>query len=159
MKQKEFAFWLKFIIIGAAICGLVIYFLLFPHFTDYLVRQNSILERNKLPWLIMIWISAIPCYIVLVFSWLISDNIGKDRSFSEENARYLKWISYMAIIDVIYFFISNGIFLLNDMSHPFAMGIVIIICFVGTGISVLAAALSHLVMKAAQIEEENELTI
>lgn len=159
MKQKELAFWLKFILIGAAVCGAIIYLMVIPHLTDYLVRQDSMLEKNVMPWLVMIWVSAIPCYAVLFLGWLVSDNIGKDRSFCDANAKYLKWMSYMAMIDVIYFFAVNGIFLVNDMSHPFVMGIVLLICFVGTAFSVCAAALSHLVMKASEIQEENELTI
>ena len=159
MKQKELSFWLKFIIIGAAICGLIIYFGVIPHITAYLVQQNSMLGRNVLPWHILVWTTAIPCYATLFLGWLIAGNIGRDRSFSEENAKYLKWISYLAIIDVIYFFIINVIFLMKDMSHPFVMGIVLLICFIGTAFSVCAAALSHLVVKAALIQEENELTI
>ena len=120
MKQKELAFWLKFIIIGTAICGGIVYAGIIPHFMRYLVEQNSILEKNVLPWLITIWVSAIPCYIVLLLGWLISSNIGRDNSFSIANARHLKWVSYLAVIDVVYYFAVNGIFLLIDMSHPFA---------------------------------------
>lgn len=159
MKQKELAFWLKFIIIGTAVCGGVIYAGIIPHFMKYLVEQNSMLQRNVLPWLISIWISAIPCYIVLLLGWFVASNIGKDNSFSFENARHLKWISYITIMDVIYYFIINGIFLLFDMSHPFVMGIALIVCFVGTAFSVCAAALSHLVIKAAKMKEENDLTV
>ena len=159
MKQKELAFWLKFIVIGTAVCGAVIYAGIIPHFLKYLVEQNSFAEKNFWPWLVSIWISAIPCYMVLIFGWLIAGNIGKDNSFSIANARHLKWASYMALIDAVYYFIINGIFLLLDMSHPFVMGIALIICFVGTAFSVCAAALSHLVIKASEIKEENDLTI
>ena len=159
MKQKELAFWLKLIIIGTAICGGIVYAGIIPHFMRYLVEQNSILEKNVLPWLITIWVSAIPCYIVLLLGWLISSNIGRDNSFSIANARHLKWVSYLAVIDVVYYFAVNGIFLLIDMSHPFVMGVALIICFVGTAFSVCSAALSHLVEKASKIKEENDLTI
>lgn len=159
MKQKELAFWLKLIVIGTAICGLVIYAGIIPHFMTYLVEQNSMLQKNVLPWLIVIWISSIPCFSVLVLGWLIASNIGKDKSFSKANAKHLKWVSYLALIDVVYYFLVNGIFLIIDMSHPFVMGIALIVCFVGTAISVCAAALSHLVEKAADMQEENDLTI
>ena len=76
MKQKELAFWLKFIIIGTAVCGLIIYGGIIPHFLRYLVEQNSFAEKNTLPWLISIWVSAIPCYVVLILGWFVSSNIG-----------------------------------------------------------------------------------
>ena len=88
MKQDALAKWLKFIIAGVGICGLLTYTVIMPRFAAYLVRQNSMLEKNVLPWLILIWISAIPCYAVLVLGWKIADNIRMDRSFSYENARY-----------------------------------------------------------------------
>ena len=159
MKQKELAFWLKFIIIGTAVCGGIIYAGIIPHFLKYLVEQNSFAEKNVLPWLISIWVSAIPCYVVLLLGWFVSTNIGKDNSFSKENARHLKWVSFMALIDVVYYFVINLIFLVADMSHPFVMGIALIICFCGTAFSVVTAALSHLVEKASVMKEENDLTI
>jgi fluoride ion exporter CrcB/FEX len=82
MKQNALAKWLKFIIVGVGICGLLTYTVIMPRFAAYLVRQNSMLEKNVLPWLILIWISAIPCYIVLILGWKIADNIRLDRSFS-----------------------------------------------------------------------------
>ena len=159
MKQKELAFWLKIIIIGTAVCGLIIYAGIIPHFLRYLVEQNSFAEKNTLPWLISIWVSAIPCYVVLILGWFVSSNIGKDNSFSKENARHLKWVSFMALIDVVYYFVINLIFLIADMSHPFVMGIALIICFCGPAFSVVTAALSHLVDKASVMKEENDLTI
>ena len=75
MKQDALAKWLKFIFVGVGICGLLTYTVIMPRFAAYLVRQNSMLEENVLPWLILIWISAVPCYAVLVLGWKIADNI------------------------------------------------------------------------------------
>ena len=143
MKQDALAKWLKFIIVGVGFCGLLTY----------------MLEKNVLPWLILIWISAIPCYAVLVLGWKIADNIRRDRSFSYENAEYLKWISYLSMGDSVFVFLANIIFLLLDMSAAAVMLVICIIVFVGISISICAAALSHLVAKAAEIKEENDLTV
>ena len=159
MKQDALAKWLKFIIVGVGFCGLLTYTVIMPRFAAYLVRQNSMLEENVLPWLILIWISAIPCYAVLVLGWKIADNIHKDRSFSYENADYLKWISYLSMGDSVFVFLANIIFLLLDMSAAAVMLVICIIVFVGISISICAAALSHLVAKAAEIKEENDLTV
>ena len=117
------------------------------------------LEKNVLPWLILIWISAIPCYAVLVLGWKIADNIQMDRSFSYENARYLKWVSYLSMADAIFVFAANIVFLLLDMSAAAVMLVICIIVFIGISISICSAALSHLVAKAADIKEENDLTV
>ena len=159
MKQDALARWLKFIIIGVGICGLITYTVIMPRFGAYLVRQNSMLERNVMPWLILIWLSAIPCYVVLFLGWKVANNIGADKSFSYDNAKYLKWTSYLAMGDSIFLFLANVIFLLLDMSAAAVMLVIGIIVFIGIAISICAAALSHLVIKAAEIQEENELTV
>ena len=159
MKQDALARWLKFIIIGVGICGLITYMVIMPRFGAYLVRHNTMLERNVMPWLILIWISAIPCYIVLFLGWKVADNIGADRSFSYDNAKYLKWTSYLAMGDSIFLFLANVVFLLLDMSAAAVMLVIGIIVFIGISVSICAAALSHLVVKAAEIQEENELTV
>ncbi|MCR5604979.1 MAG: DUF2975 domain-containing protein [Lachnospiraceae bacterium] len=159
MKQDGLARWIKFVIAGVGICGLIVYLVIMPRFGAYLVKQNTMLEKNVLPWLIMIWVSAIPCYAVLVLGWKVADNIRQDRTFSYDTAKYLKWVSYLAMADSVFVFITHVIFLLLDISAAVVMLVIIIVVFFGVSISVCAAAVSHLVIKAADIQEENELTV
>lgn len=159
MRSDALAKWLKAIIIGVGICGLLTYMVILPRFGLYLVEQNSMLRKNLSPWMILIWISAVPCYAVLLLGWKISTNIGKDESFSENNAMYLKWIAYLALGDSVFLFVAHVFFLVLDMSAAVVMLVITVIVFIGVAISIGAAALSHLVMKAAEIKEENDLTI
>ncbi len=159
MEQKALSKWLKIIIIGVGICGLVGYFLVIPRFGQSLARQYPEFSGRYLPWLIFIWLTAIPCYIALFFGWKIAANIGTDRSFSVENANLLKWISWLAAGDSIYFFAGNVTLLLLGMSHPGVVLASLLVVFAGVAITVAAAALSHLVRKAAALQEESDLTI
>ena len=159
MEQKALSKWLKIIIIGVGICGLVGYFLVIPSFGQSLARQYPEFSGRYLPWLIFIWVTAIPCYIALFFGWKIAANIGGDRSFSVENANLLKWISWLAAGDSIYFFAGNVALLLLGMSHPGVVLASLLVVFAGVAITVAAAALSHLVRKAAALQEESDLTI
>lgn len=159
MEQKALSKWLKIIIIGVGICGLVGYFLVIPSFGQSLARQYPEFSGRYLPWLIFIWLTAIPCYIALFFGWKIAANIGRDRSFSVENANLLKWISWLAAGDSIYFFAGNVALLLLGMSHPGVVLLSLLVVFAGVAITVAAAALSHLVRKAAALQEESDLTI
>ena len=159
MEQKALSKWLKIIIIGVGICGLVGYFLVIPSFGQSLARQYPEFSGRYLPWLIFIWVTAIPCYIALFFGWKIAANIGADRSFSVENANLLKWISWLAAEDSIYFFAGNVALLLLGMSHPGVVLASLLVVFAGVAITVAAAALSHLVRKAAALQEESDLTI
>ena len=111
------------------------------------------------PWLIFLWAVGIPCYAVIILLLKIASKIANNRSFSIENANYLKWISWIAAIDSAFFFVGNAVFMLLGMSHAGVLiGMMILLLF-GIAISVAAAVLSHLVKKAAALQEENDLTI
>ncbi len=159
MTQKSLSRWLKGVIAGVAVCGAVIYFYLVPMFGQEAVRANPEFSYCYAPWLTVIWLSAVPCYLALYFGWKITVEIGRDNSFSMENAKYLKHISMLALLDSGYFFLANLILLLLNMNHPGILLISLLVEFAGVTVGVTAAALSHLVQKAAEIQNENELTI
>ncbi len=160
MRQKTLSNWLKFIILGVGICGLVIYLLVVPMLGQTVaVAEDGAFDHLYWPWLVLIWVTALPVYAALAFGWIIAVNIGKDRSFSVENARLLKWISGLAAADAAFFFIGNLLYLFLGWSHPGVTLLSLVVVFVGVAISVAAAALSHLVMKAALLQEQEDLTI
>jgi hypothetical protein len=159
MNQLKLSKWLKAIIIGAGICGTVIYFYVFPFWGKDIVASNPECSFCYWIWLLFLWITSIPCYATLVCSWKIADEIGKDNSFCRKNANLLKLISIFAASDSAFFFTGNIILLLLNMNHPGIVLLAFVVVFAGIAITVTAASLSHLVYKAAQIREENELTI
>ncbi|WP_036598683.1 DUF2975 domain-containing protein [Oribacterium sp. oral taxon 078] len=159
MEQKSLSKWLKVILIGVGLCGLVVYFFIFPSYGDSLVYSYPEFGDRYWPWLIFLWVSGIPCYAVLVLGWKIASNIGKDKSFSDDNAKYLKWISWLAACDGIFFFVGNVVLLLANMSHPGVALFSLLVVFAGVAVAVAAAALSHLVQKAAALQEQSDLTI
>ena len=159
MEQKTLAKWLKVILIGVGICGLVVYCLIIPAYGASLVSQYPEFSDRYWPWLIFLWVTAVPCYTALVLGWKIASGIGADRSFTEANARYLKWISWLAAGDAAFFFLGNVILLFTNNSHPGIVLFSLLIVFAGTAIAVAAAALSRLVKKAAALQEQSDLTI
>ena len=159
MEQKTLSKWLRIIIIGAGIVGLIVYFAIIPAYATETRTLYPEFSDRYWPWLVFIWITAAPCYAALVFGWKIALNIGKDRSFSKENARYLKIIAVLAAVDSIYFFIGNVVLLFANMSHPGVTLFSLLIVFVGAAISVASAVVSHLVQKAAVLQEQSDLTI
>ena len=144
MEQKKLAGWLKAIVIGIGICGIYIYASVIPGYGEMLVRLSC---------------TAIPVYIALHFAWKIFANIGNDHSFCEVNAKYLKWISWLAGGDAAYFFLGNIILTFLNMNHPGVILYSLIVVFAGVAVSVASAALSHLVLKAALLQEESDLTV
>lgn len=159
MKQKTLAGWLKAILAGMAVCGLIVYAFILPAYGRSLTALYPEFENRYAPWLIFLLTTGIPCYAVLGIGWRIASNIGNDRSFTEENARLLKWISWLAAGDGAFFFAGNAALLLMNMSHPGVMLASLAVVFAGVAVAVTSAALSHLVQKAAALQEQSDLTI
>ena len=159
MNQQKLAAWLKGIVIGIGLCGLIVYFVILPTYGESLHASYPEFAGWHWPWLIFLWLTAIPCYIALVLGWRIAANIGQDRSFSVENARLLQRIACLAAIDTGYFFLGNVVFALLSMSHPGILLLSLLICFAGVVVTVAAVCLSHLVRKAADLQEQSDLTI
>jgi hypothetical protein len=159
MNQLSLSKWLKVIILCAGFVGLAIYFIVFPVYGKDIAKLYPEFSNAYWPWLIFIWVTAVPCYCVLFFSWKIACSIGNNHSFSIENANNLRRISYLAASDSLILFSGNVIFLLLNMNHPSVLLASLIIVFTGIAIAVTAAILSHFVANAVAIKEENDLTI
>lgn len=159
MKQKHLSNWLKLILIGIALCGLAVYALVVPIYGRILQTSYPELSNRFWPWLLFIWASGIPCYIVLYYAWRIATNIGNDQSFTKQNASLLKKISFLASLDAVFFLIGNVVLLFLNMSHPGVAIASLVIVFVGVAVAVISAALSHLVNKAALLQEQSDWTI
>ena len=157
MDQKRLAIWLKAIVIGCGICGLVLFGFILPRFLAYVAEEVPDLPHKS--WTAFMWVLAIPCYAVLVCIWRMANEIARDNSFSMENAKHLKYIALLAGADSALLLAGNLIFIVLGHSIPTLALVSAFVCFVGLAISVGAACLSHLVHKAALLQEENDLTI
>ena len=159
MSQKGLANSLKAVIIGIGVCGLVIYFYFLPVWGKVIINSAEGYEDCYLPWMIFLWITAIPCYLVLICGWKIASEIGKDNSFSETNAKLLKYIAGLTAFDSVFLFAGSILLYVLNLSHEGVVLLSIVVVFAGITVTVAAAALSHLVLKAAEIQQENKLTI
>ena len=159
MEQKTFANLLKLVIIGTGIFGIFICVYVLPACGDIFRKMYPEFSYAYWPWLIFLWIAAIPCFCALVFGWQIAGNIAKDKSFSMANANLMKWVTWMAAGDSAFFFLGNVILLFCNMNHPGILFISMVVVFAGIAIAVAAACLSHLIRKAAVLQDQSDLTI
>ena len=159
MNQKKLSLWLKAVIIGIGVCGLIIYLGLLPNLGVTLLTEHPEFTAWHWPWLIFLWITAIPCYAILFLAWKIAVNIGKDLSFSADNARLLQSVAWLISGDILFFFLGNVVFFFLGMNHPGVFLLSLLICAIGVFIAIAAACLSHLVRKAADLQEQSDLTV
>lgn len=159
MKQAEIARWLKGITLGIGIMGAVFFFFLVPMLAGQM-RQNYP-EAAFLYWpgLLYSFLIAAGCYAVLYQFWTVCLEIGNDRSFSKENASAFKRISGIAVVlAVVWFAGIVGLAVLRCIQFGILIFMVFAV-FISFAVAICAAALSHLVYKAYELKQDNELTI
>ena len=159
MRQKEVAKWLKGITIAVGFMGLVFFCLILPVLAGEM--RDTYPEVGFLYWPGMIygWVIGIGCYSVLFLFWRVCNEIRKDNSFSKENADAFVQISRIALALAIIWFVG---FTLLAIKQWLGVAITILMIFavlISIIVAILAAALSHLILKAYEMKQENELTI
>lgn len=111
------------------------------------------------PWLIVISLTALPCYVVLIELWKLSKKVANNQVFEKETVKIFNKISFMSAIDILFFLIMNLAFMLVDMNHPSILIGSFVITIIGAGFSFCAKVAGEYVEKAALLQEETELTI
>lgn len=159
MQQKTLSNWLKGAIVVLAVLGLFVFGMVVPLYGMSIAADNPEYAHCFAPWMSLIILAALPCYAALVIGWKIASDIGRDRSFSDDNAKRMRWISNLAFGDVILFFCGNAMLLLLNMSHPGVFLLCLLPDLLGVAVAVCAAALSHLIYKSARLQDDAELTI
>ena len=112
-----------------------------------------------MPGLLYGWYIAVICYAILYQFWKVCVQIGKDNSFSKENAKCFRNISHFALLLAVVWFAGIVFLAILAVRQPGISIFMITAVLLSVMISVLAAALSHLVLKAYELKQENELTI
>lgn len=118
MEQRTLVRWLKILVIFASVCGIAICVGILPMVGKRMIEVYPEFSYCYHPWLIFLWILAVPCFIALVLAWKIFKNIEEDHSFCMENADALRKISFLAAADSAVLFVGNVLFLLLNMNHP-----------------------------------------
>ena len=111
------------------------------------------------PWLIFLWILSVLCYMALWMAWKIFTDIEKDKAFTMENAKRMGNVSFLAAADAVLLIVGNVVYLILHMNHPGVLLASFLIALVGTAIAIAAAMLSHLIRKAARLQDESDWTI
>jgi hypothetical protein len=76
-----------------------------------------------------------------------------------ENAAALKTISRYFIADCIIYIVAAVAAFFLGVLHPGILLFITVILFIGFALAIMSAALSHLVLKASDLKQENDLTI
>ncbi len=101
----------------------------------------------------------LPFYGALVLAWQVFSAIGRDESFTRANARRVRGASWLALFEVAY--LIGGLIWFGTrqaLSGVTTLGLLGLI-LLGLAAAVLCYALSVLILQAAEMKEEADLTI
>ena len=161
MEQKRIANVLNLFSVAVAVVGALFFFWYLPHMIKNWIDTVALGARG---WLYRVlvgraWIIAVLCYLALWKFWKICNRIGADNSFCRENARAMKFISILAFLAAgVVLGVDAWLYFVGLLGKIQAVGHFFII-FAACGLGVVALALSRLILNAALLKEENDLTI
>lgn len=159
MKQNELAKSLKLFIGLTCIILAICAFVVVPKLGRDISYSNPEYAYLYYPFLIFIWITVIPFYAALFQGWKISNQINRDNSFSKQNINSLNKIRKYSLSECLLYFIGSLILLYFNLLHLSILIIILFVIFIAMCISVFMAVLAHLVQKACDLKDENDLTI
>ncbi len=162
MKPKNFSIMMKAVIIMIAVFGALLYFLFVPMMANemkFYINDLEYYNKMRYAWMILIWLTAIPCYAVLGIAWKMALSVQNDTQFSHKNSGRLSKIALLALVDGTFFFVMNIVYLFANLNHPGVLIASFLIFLVAIAFAAAAKVLSGMVEKAAVLQEENDLTI
>lgn len=159
MRQQEVSKWLKAITGILALLGLFFFIWVMPQLVREMAEGYESKEYFTYCGVLYGWGIAVCCYAMLWQFWKVCVQIGKDNSFSKENAKSFVIISRLSLVLAGIWFV--GIVFLEivvwlELGKLFFMVRAVLVCII---LAILSAALSHLILKAYELKQENELTI
>lgn len=150
---------LKLTVITAGLLGAVFYFWALPSVGRFIAEASPEFGGAYYPWLILFWVTAIPCYAALVLLWKVIKSIDGNQLFRTVNADRFRTVAKLAFTDAALFMAANIIFLFLNFNHPSILIASAFVCIVGVAFGICMKAMASFFDKAATLQEENDLTI
>lgn len=159
MKQRELSILIRIVLAVGVVCTLFLAAVFVPELGKDIAEEFPNLAGAFWPCLIFFWVTAAVMIAFLCVVWLIARDIGRDKSFTLENAKRLSVCSLLALTDTLLYIIAGVVLMGLNLLHISVFMLGVLICAVGAAVTVCCAALSHLTRKAADMQSENDLTV
>lgn len=161
MNRKTMVIGLKSIAALLAALILFFFFVDLPIIGQAMAQQNPEFAWAYWPCLIWAWVFMLPILTALIPAWQIFDTIReKGKAFCHENACRFRLIGHCATAAGVIFLCGMLIIAFRGAgSAPLfflVTPLVVLFCF---ALAFVCHVFSHLVEEAAELKEENELTI
>ena len=159
MDMKKLARLLQLAFIGAAVIGVVVFFMAVPMLGQEMAAIYPEYAAAYWPWQIFLWLCGVPCFMSLLPGWRVFGRLAKKNAFCRENGEDMKTIAHLAFFDTALFVVGNAVMLAFGWHHPGYLLMAAVVALCGGVIGVVAQVLGMLVLEATAMREENDLTI
>lgn len=155
MKQYHISKWLKGLVLILAVMGAIF----FGGVTWFVADFSGIASDVSGYLLFFIWYTAVLCYAVLFQFWKVCNEIGRDNSFSLENAAAFHKMGILGTFAGIgYLARLISMLVIGGMGIAAIVYSIFMMCL-SVAFMILCEALSQLIRNAYEVKQENELTI
>lgn len=151
MTEKSLCFWIRCAIIAVALFGIAVCAVWIPISVINSPKAACWIQR------VFYWLTAAPCFVVLVLGWMVSMQMKKGELFREKTAKLIQLATVILFVDILVFFLGTLVFFLLDWNG--LLFLYSLIAVVGMFVVLFLAVVSHYVLKAAVLQEESEGTI
>lgn len=159
MRQRELSRWMKALDVLVLLGCAAFAFIVVPMEALEVDELRSGAPSLLVPSLAFGVVSLVAPVAAGAVAWRIFTRIGQDNSFCVENALALRTISYLAVAEIVVFFLATLILLALHLLNSGMLLMLLGITVAFVALAVIAAALSHLTLKAARLQDENDLTV
>ena len=148
------------LIVAAALAGLMFFWWL-PTLGSQMALAEPEYAWAYWPCLIWAWIFALPIFAAIYPAWLVFSSISApEGACTRLNARCLRAIAILAFADAVIFPAGMVILAFMGAGQP---GLTVLVTpavmFVCAAVGIAALVLSHLVDDAAEMKEDQDLTV
>jgi len=159
MKTKRSSISFKITLIGIGIFGALFFLWAIPMIGQMITEAFPEFTHAYWPWLLLFWVTAIPCYLALILLWKIAKSVDTEDLFAVANSKRLRQVSLLAIIDCVIFGGGNLIFLFLNINHPSVLIASAFAIFIGIAFSSCMRVMAHIFMRGEMLQDESNLTI
>jgi len=159
MSSKALSRLVRTAVVAVGVCGLFGCFYVLPGEGRYMARIYPELARFFWPWLLFLWVAALPCFGLLGLVWQVSSFIKREAVFTKEAAYFIKSGAVLLSYEAGFFLLGNIVFLVLGGSHPVVLLAALFIVVLALALAVGAGAVSRYIARAAALQEEADSTI
>ncbi|MDE7191675.1 MAG: DUF2975 domain-containing protein [Clostridia bacterium] len=98
--------------------------------------------------------TSLPCFVILVFAWLVTNRISKGQFFAISTAKLINISALILYIDLGIFLIGNLVFMFLNW-NTFAI-MYYFLAAIGFAVAICMSIIAYFVKRSAELKEETE---